>query len=84
MKAEECHSRALTIREKILGKFHVDVARSLHNLSELYFQKGKYEDAENFLNRALEIQKAALGENHPKVKKKKKKKIFFMIYFFFF
>jgi CHAT domain-containing protein len=59
--------RALTIREKILGPDHPDVATSLNNLAELYQTQGRYADAEPFYKRALGIWEKTLGPDHPNV-----------------
>jgi hypothetical protein len=38
--------RSLAIQEAKLGKDHLDVARSLHNLGWLYWRTGQYAKAE--------------------------------------
>lgn len=60
---EPCQ-RALTIREKALGKEHPDVAQSLGNLGSLYDAKGDYERAEQLHQRALMIREKVLGPEH--------------------
>jgi CHAT domain-containing protein len=57
--------RSLAIREKVLGKIHPDVARSLNNLADLYQHEGRYADAEPLFKRALAIREAAGGPDHP-------------------
>jgi nephrocystin-3 len=57
--------RALSIREKVLGKEHPDTALSLNNLAELYLAKGDYDHAEPLLKRALSISEKVLGQAHP-------------------
>ncbi len=60
-------SRSLVISEKALGPEHPDVATSLNNLALLYYNQGKYADAEPLYKRALAIKEKALGPEHPSV-----------------
>jgi Flp pilus assembly protein TadD len=41
------------------------VAQSLNTLASLYYDQGKYEQAETLLQRALLIREQVLGTNHP-------------------
>ncbi len=41
------------------------MAISLNDLGLVYSDQGRYEEAEPFYNRALEIMKSRLGESHP-------------------
>src|SRR6266566_410547 len=66
-QAEPLLQRALTIREKLLGPDHPDLATSLNNLAMLYRMQGKYAQAETLFQRALEIRQRTLGVNHPDV-----------------
>jgi tetratricopeptide (TPR) repeat protein len=58
---------ALTIRERLLGQDHPDVATSLNDLAVLYIALHKYEQVEPLCLRALAIQERALGLDHPDV-----------------
>ena len=49
-EAEPLLVQALSIREQLLGIEHPDTAVSLHNLAVLYWQQGKYEQAEPLLH----------------------------------
>lgn len=51
--------------KKLLGEQHPDVATSIHNLANLYYSQGKYEQAEPLYLQALSILFSSLGENHP-------------------
>jgi len=65
-----CYSNnfILTLYEqKVFGKFHVEIARSLHNLGELYFAKSRYSQAKALYRRSIAILEEALGSNHLKV-----------------
>jgi CHAT domain-containing protein/tetratricopeptide (TPR) repeat protein len=68
-EAVSCMSHALSIREKILGDEHLDVAKTLNKLGLLYFNQGKYTEAEPLLKRALTIREKVLGPNHTEVAK---------------
>jgi tetratricopeptide (TPR) repeat protein len=57
----------LTIREKVLGKDHPYMARSLYNLAELYQAQSRYAEAEFLYRRSLAIFEKALGPEHPHV-----------------
>jgi tetratricopeptide (TPR) repeat protein len=47
------------------GEAHLDFARRLHDLAELYQAMGDYAAALPLLRQALEIRRTALGEAHP-------------------
>ncbi len=57
--------RALSIRERSLGRDHVEVATSLNNLAAVYRKEGDLIAAVPTLERALAIRESALGEGHP-------------------
>ena len=48
-KPSRCTSERWRYREKALGPDHPDVARSLNNLAVLYYEQGRYADAEPLL-----------------------------------
>ncbi len=66
-EAEPLYQRAITIKEKAMGREHPSVAATLNNLAELYRAQGKYEDAEPIYKRSLTINEKALGPEHPSV-----------------
>ena len=55
------------MRKKIFGEDHADVARSYHNLGNVYQQLGQYNEAKEFLEKALIINKKIFGEDHADV-----------------
>ena len=59
------YQRALAIDEKALGPDHPKVARDLNNLAKLYYQQGKYSEAEPLYQRALAIDKRPWGQITP-------------------
>ena len=75
-QAKALYEQSLTIREKILGKDHLDVATSLDNLASLYKNqadqqfdfylqaKSLYEQAEPLYKMSLVIREKALGKEH--------------------
>jgi CHAT domain-containing protein/Tfp pilus assembly protein PilF len=56
--------RVLSIREKVLGPDHPDVARSLSNLATFYTDQDRYADAEPLFKRSLSIREKVLGSSH--------------------
>ncbi len=56
--------QALTIREKVLGPEHPDVATILNNLGGLYREQGNFSKAEPLLQRSLAISEKVLGSEH--------------------
>jgi len=63
-EAEPLFKRTLSIRERVLGAEHAEVAMSLNNLAALYDQQGRYAEAEPLFNRALSIRERILGSDH--------------------
>jgi CHAT domain-containing protein len=66
-EAEPLYLRALAIREKISGAEHIDVARTLTNLANIYQRQARYAEAELLYLRAIAILEKALGPEHPDV-----------------
>lgn len=64
-EAEPAIKQSLAIREKLLGRDHVDVARSLNNLADLYQRQGRFAEAEPLFKRALDIREHTVGPDHP-------------------
>lgn len=58
---------ALHVAETSFGSEHINVARSLNKLAELYHAQGKYAEAEPLYKRSLAIREKALGPDHPDV-----------------
>ncbi|KAL1278924.1 hypothetical protein QQF64_025597, partial [Cirrhinus molitorella] len=71
VKGEPHCKRALEIREKLLGKDHLDVAKQLNNLALLCQNQGKYEEVEHYYHRALKIYECKLAPDDPNVAKTK-------------
>jgi tetratricopeptide (TPR) repeat protein len=57
--------QVIAIREKQLGPEHPDVAEALANLGHLYFERGRFDDAELPLGRAQAIFEQARGHYQP-------------------
>ncbi len=66
-KAIPLAKRILFILDKAQRKDHPDVAASLSNLADLYFNQGEYAQAEPLYQRALAILEKAVGQEHPNV-----------------
>ena len=55
----------MNIREKILGKEHLDTANSYNNIGSAYSNVGDYRKALEFHTKALNIREKILGKEHP-------------------
>ena len=53
------------IKEKIKGKEDIDCAYSYLNVSILYSNMGRYQDAIPYAERSYEIRRKVLGEEYP-------------------
>ena len=58
---------ALSLKEKVLGPEHLDVAGSLNKLACLYYSMGEYDDTLPLLKRSLAIHEKFLDPEHPDV-----------------
>ncbi len=63
-KALHYYQKALAIREKVLGKEHVDTATSYSNMGGLYKTMGDYPKALNYYQKDLAISEKVLGKEH--------------------
>ncbi len=63
--ALSCLNNALLIREKILGKEHIDTAFTYNNIALVYYAMGAYEKALEWYEKARVIVEQALGNEHP-------------------
>lgn len=63
-KGEQTAQRAITVREKALGKDHPDVAESVATAAALAQAKSDYGRAEPLYQRALKIRETELKEDH--------------------
>jgi len=61
--------KSLSLKLKIYGEEHVEVAASLHTLAILYDIQGKYQEAESLFRQSLAIKEKILEQNHPDVAK---------------
>src|SRR5439155_17533129 len=67
VEAEPFYQRALTIRERVRGSEHEEVASSFTNLALLYQAQGKYAEAEPLYQKALAICEKSLEPDDPEV-----------------
>jgi CHAT domain-containing protein len=63
-KAEPLLLEAKQIRERVLGKLHVDYANSCNSLAILYYRMGQYEKAELLFVEAKQIREKVVGKLH--------------------
>jgi CHAT domain-containing protein/Tfp pilus assembly protein PilF len=66
-RAEPLLTRALEIREAVLGENDPDVAQTLNHIANLYRDRGLYNRAGPLYARALALQEVVLGKAHPDV-----------------
>ncbi|MBK8243040.1 MAG: tetratricopeptide repeat protein [Saprospiraceae bacterium] len=64
-EAEKWYQESKAIREKVLGKEHIDYAWSLNNLAILYMDMGNYGKAEPLFLESKAIREKVLGKEHP-------------------
>jgi non-specific serine/threonine protein kinase/serine/threonine-protein kinase len=64
-RSAELTKGAFDARLRILGEEHKDTLASMSNLSTVYKQLGRHDEAEALALRALEISTRVLGEDHP-------------------
>ena len=57
----------MKIRSQVLGENHPDMATSYNNIGNAYCNRGDYDKALEFYQKALKIRFQVLGENHPDV-----------------
>lgn len=63
-QSKDLYERSLSIRARILGGDHLDVAESLSNLAQLYTEIGQFTKALILQDRSLSIREQALGPDH--------------------
>ncbi|WP_317987852.1 serine/threonine-protein kinase [Hyalangium gracile] len=64
-EARQRHSRALAVREKVLGLEHPHTTLSLGNLGRALLGLGRYEEARESFERAVTLREQVLGPAHP-------------------
>ena len=67
IKRKNADEKALSIRKKIYGEEHPDVADSYHSLGVDYRGLGQHNQAKECNEKALSIRKKIYGEEHPYV-----------------
>ena len=63
--AEPHLTRALDLREEVLGPEHPDTLTSMYHLAGLYHDQRRLEDVEPLTMRAYELRQQVLGKSHP-------------------
>jgi serine/threonine protein kinase/tetratricopeptide (TPR) repeat protein len=59
--------KSLSLKRKVYGEEHMEVATGLHTLAVLYDTQGKYQEAESFFRQSLAIKEKIFGQDHPEV-----------------
>jgi tetratricopeptide (TPR) repeat protein len=60
---------AYSVSETLYGLEHLDSVQPQHQLAWIYYQQGRYSEAEPLYQRALAISEKALGPEHPNTSK---------------
>jgi Tetratricopeptide repeat len=55
----------LEVRERVLGKEHLDILTSIGNLALMLSDQGKYNEAEQIYQKELEVRERVLGKKYP-------------------
>ena len=55
----------MELKKQLLGENHPSTANSLNNLANLYWDIGRYDEAELLFIQAVNVAKRVLGESHP-------------------
>jgi serine/threonine protein kinase/tetratricopeptide (TPR) repeat protein len=61
--------KSLSLKRRVYGEDHLEVAAGFHILAVLYDTQGKYKEAESFFRQSLEIKERIMGQDHPEVAK---------------
>jgi serine/threonine protein kinase/Tfp pilus assembly protein PilF len=59
--------KSLSLKRKVYGEEHLEVAAGLHTLAVLYDTQGKYREAEACFRQSLAIREKIFGRDHPEV-----------------
>lgn len=62
--AEAHLTRAIALREQILGSNHNDTLKALNHLGILYDQRGRFAEAVELYRRVLDVRRRTLGPDH--------------------
>ena len=65
-EAEKIHRRALDLRERVLGKEHVDTLMSRNAIGASLYYQGKYPEAEKISREELTLHEKLLGQEDPR------------------
>ena len=66
-RAEQLLAQALTVRRRLLGPDHVEVAETLFNIAELEYLKGRFAEAADHFQEVLEIQEKSWAAEDPRL-----------------
>ena len=66
-EAETVYKRSLFITESELGPNHLEIATTLANLGQLLLLQGRYKEARESLERALQIRESLLVADDPAI-----------------
>ncbi|KAH7061021.1 kinesin light chain 1 [Paraphoma chrysanthemicola] len=59
------HQRALSLREKSLGKKHIQTLASMNEVGSAFSNQGRYDEAEAMNRQTLALKETVLGLEHP-------------------
>ena len=61
--------KSLSLKRRVYGEEHLEVATSLHTLAVLYDTQAKYQEAESLFRQSLAIKEKIFGQDHLEVAK---------------
>jgi tetratricopeptide (TPR) repeat protein len=64
-EAEQRYRQALELREKVLGKDHLDTLMVKNKLATSLCHQDKYEEAEPMFRQTLQVRETVFGKDHP-------------------
>ena len=64
-ESESLLLRAWKIKERLLGKEHLEMAEIGNELADVYSSQGKYKEAEELYKKSIQIREQELGIEHP-------------------
>ena len=65
--AKDVFVECLSIRKRVLGEDHRDIAIMIYNIATIYLEKGEDHTAMKLYSESLRVERRALGAKHPEI-----------------